>query len=264
MITHEQANEMLAVFALDAVDEAEHGQIEEHLAQCAQCRAELDALRDVAAALGNSVEPLPDGLWSSIADALPPRADEEPPPMPALVPHGADDDGAKERLRAAGPTPGRSSRRRLVSVASLGVAAAALAAVLGVNLVHAEDQVAHLQGAIEETAHTQVMAALETPGHKIVDLRDGKHRRVAQFVVLPSGQGYLVSSELPVLSSDETYQLWGVVDGQTISLGVLGRSPNMAAFTVAGSPSASRLGITVEPAGGSVLPSEAMLAAGTD
>jgi anti-sigma-K factor RskA len=86
---------------------------------------------------------------------------------------------------------------------------------------------------------------------------------VAEFVVLQSGQGYLVDSHLATLSSKETYQLWGVVDGQTISLGLLGQSPHLVTFTLAGSAKASRLGVTVEPAGGSVLPSGSMLASGT-
>ena len=148
-------------------------------------------------------------------------------------------------------------------MASLAVAAAAVAAVLGVNLVDANNQVAQLQGAIGETAHTAVVAALETQGHKVVNLKSTSGKQLAEFVVLPSGQGYLVDSRLPELSSKETYQLWGVVNGQTISIGVLGRSPHLVTFTLAGSPEESRLGITAEPAGGSILPSQAMLASGT-
>ena len=157
----------------------------------------------------------------------------------------------------------RVTRRRLISVASLGAACAAAAVVLGVNLVDANNQVAHLQGAIGETAHTAVLAALETPGHKVVNLKTANGQQAAEFVVLPSGQGYLVDSRLPDLSSKETYQLWGVVNGQTISLGLLGRSPHLVTFTLAGSPEESRLGITAEPAGGSIVPSGAMLASGT-
>ena len=82
-------------------------------------------------------------------------------------------------------------------------------------------------------------------------------------MVTPSGQGYLVKSNLPTLSSAQTYQLWGVINGKAISLGLLGRTPNRAAFTLAGSPTPSKLGITVEPAGGSVVPTGSMLAAGT-
>ena len=51
-----------------------------------RCRAELDGLREVAAAIGNTVEPLPEGLWSNIASRLPERPDDdESPPMPRLV-----------------------------------------------------------------------------------------------------------------------------------------------------------------------------------
>jgi anti-sigma-K factor RskA len=260
MMSHDEAAELLAVFALDAVDSHEYDEIEAHLAECPRCRAELDAHREVAAALGNSVEPLPEGLWSSIA-RLVIETDEAAPPMPILVPRHDDEVVASFRSpRAAGPM---ASRGRLFWVASLVAAAAAAAAiVLGVNLVDADNHVAHLQGAIGETAHTAVLAALETPGHKVVNLKNTSGHQVAAFVVLQSGQGYLVDSRLPALSSKETYQLWAVVDGQTISLGLLGSSPHLVTFTLAGTPKASQLGITAEPADGSVLPSEAMLASG--
>ncbi len=262
MMSHDEASDLLAVFALDAVDSDEHEEIEAHLAECPRCRAELDAHRDVAAALGNSVESLPEGLWSSIASRLVIGTNEDAPPMPTLLRTRTGDEvvGSFRTPRTARP---KASRGRLLSVASLAVAAAATAVVLGVNLVDASNQVAHLQGAIGETAHTEVLAALETPGHKVVNLKNASGHRLVEFVVLPSGQGYLVDSHLPALSSKETYQLWGVVDGQTISLGLLGRSPQLVAFTLAGSPKESRLGITVEPAGGSLVPSGAMLASGT-
>jgi hypothetical protein len=262
MMSHELAYDLLPAFSLDAMDSDEAEQIETHLAQCPRCRAELDAHRDVAAALGNSVESLPEGLWSSIASRLVIGTDEEAPPMPSLLRTGTGDEvvGSFRTPRTARPSP---SRGRLLSVASLALATAAAAVVLGVNLVDANNQVAHLQGAIGETAHTAVLAALETPGHKVVDLKSTSGRRLVEFVVLPSGQGYLVDSHLPALSSIETYQLWGVVDGQTISLGLLGRSPGLVTFTLAGSAKESRLGITAEPAGGSVVPSGAMLASGT-
>jgi anti-sigma-K factor RskA len=143
------------------------------------------------------------------------------------------------------------------------VAAAAIAAVLGVNLVHANNQISSLNHAIPASA----VAALKVPGHKVVDVESAHHVELAQFVVVPSGQGYgqgyLVKSNLPTLSSTKTYQLWGVIDGQAISLGLLGRDPHGAAFTLGGSSHPAELGITVEPAGGSVVPTGSMLAAGT-
>ena len=91
-----------------------------------------------------------------------------------------------------------------------------------------------------------VVAALETPGHKVVNMEGANHVRVAQFVIA-DGRGYLVTSTLPALSADHTYQLWAVINGQTISLGLMGQRPNQTTFTLAGSPSVSRLAITVEP-----------------
>jgi hypothetical protein len=262
MINHELAHELLSAFSLDAVDRDEYEQIEAHLTECPRCRAELDAHREVAAALGNSVEPLPEGLWSNISTRLMVGPDEEPPPMPSLLRQETGSEVTVGSFRAPRRSRLRVSRGRLIAAASLAAACAATAVVLGVNLVDANNQVAHLQGALGETAHTAVLAALETPGHKVVNLKTASGRQAAEFVVLPSGQGYLVDSRLPEVSSKETYQLWGVVDGQTISLGLLGRSPDLVTFTLAGSPKESRLGITAEPAGGSVVPGGAMLASG--
>ena len=73
MMSHDEASELLGAYGLDAVDGEERTQLEEHLETCPRCRAELDSLREVAAAIGNSVQPLPDGLWSNIAARLPER-----------------------------------------------------------------------------------------------------------------------------------------------------------------------------------------------
>jgi anti-sigma-K factor RskA len=215
----------------------------------------------VAAALGNSVEPLPEGLWDSISSRLPDRHDQDRPPMPVLV--RDDSVGAEATLDVRRPAVFRSARVRLAAVASVAVAAAAVVTVLGLSLANADTQVAHLQGALDESAHTAVVAAEETQGHKVVHLEGANNVQLATFVTIPSGQGYLVKSRLPKLPSNETYQLWGVVRGQPISLGLLGRSPHMVTYTLAGSVQPSKLGITVEPAGGSAVPTQSMLASGT-
>jgi anti-sigma-K factor RskA len=269
MMTHDEASELLAVLALDAVEGDEYERIEAHLAECPRCRAELDAHREVAAALGNSVESLPDGLWDSIARRLPARHDDVPPPMPQLLSEGITAGGSEtSRFRTPRATPTssgsrsarhlRSPRGRLLTIASAAVAAAAVFAVLGLNLAHDNNQITQLQG-----THSAVAAALDTPGHKVVNLEDAGHRRLAEFVVVPDGRGYLVKSTLPTLSPTETYQLWTVNGKHSISLGLLGRSPHQATFTSAGARSPTTLAITVEPAGGSVYPSGPMLATGT-
>ena len=208
--------------------------------------------------MGNSVEPLPEGLWSQIASRLPERQEgDEPPPMPQLARQGASP------FRP--PADGRTPRRRATVgvIGALAVAAAAVAVILGIGLVHANDKVANLQSAQRTPGSSTVTAALSTPGHRIVTLDADSGAQLARVVVVPSGQGYLVSSKLPSLSHGQTYQLWAIEGNQPISLGLLGTSPRQAAFTMAGSTRPSHLSITAEPAGGSVFPTGSIIATGT-
>ncbi len=247
-MSHEEASELLPSFALNAVKPDEFALIQEHVVFCPHCQAEMDAYHEVTAALGNSVTPLPVDLWESIARDL-----------------VVGDERRAESLCEAAPlrlVRGASSARiRFVMATSAAMGAAAVITVLGIGLANANNQVAHLQGAVRVTARTQMTAALQAADHKVVDLTSADHQRLAQFVLLPSGRGYLVQSQLPALPLGETYQLWGVTDGKTVSLGILGRRPRLATFTSAGS-APSYLGVTVEAAGGAVQPSGIMLASG--
>jgi anti-sigma factor RsiW len=254
-MSHDEASDLLGAYALDAVDTDESVELEEHLAGCPRCRAELDSMREVAGALGNSVEPLPDGLWSSIANRLPERERDEPPPMPSF--------GSEAGTPFRTPTDTRRRRRRgaVTTAVALAVAAAAVAVVLGISLVRADNTVSDLRAAARPPG--AVAAALRAPGHHVVALRDSSHAQLAEFVVIPNGQGYLVSSSLPRLGSSRTYQLWGIVGERTISLGLLGSSPQQASFTMAGVVRPSVLAVTAEPAGGSLAPSSSIVASGT-
>jgi anti-sigma-K factor RskA len=257
MMTHDEASDLVGAYALDAVDGVERTALEEHLEICPRCRAELDSQREVAAAMGNSVEPLPEGLWSHIAVRLPERdEDQEPPPMPRLESAG--------RAPSRAPVDGRRRQTRtlVTTVGAIAVAAAAVAVVLGIGLVRADHTVSNMHAAQAGLSST-VTAALHAPGHRLITLDSGSQAALAQVVVVPSGQAYLVSSRLPSLGDGRTYQLWAVEGTQSISLGLLGASPRRAAFTMAGSTRPSHLAITAEPSGGSVVPTAPIIASGT-
>jgi anti-sigma factor RsiW len=266
-MSHDEASELLGAYALDAVDGDEHTELEAHLESCPRCRAELDSLREAAAALGNSVEPLPEGLWSRIASQLPEReADEEPPPMPSLaVAETATAGGEPSQPSSPFRAPSGGHRRRPRSVVTLvatAVAAAAVAAVLGIGLVRADNRASDLQAQVSHQPST-VSGALQAPGRRLVYLSSSSHQVLAEFVVVPDGRGYLVTSSLPSLGPAQTYQLWGITRGVAISLGLLGSSPHQSVFTMAGTKRPSRLSITAEPAGGAVVPTTAVVATGT-
>ena len=259
-MSHDEASELLGAYALDAVDGDEARELEAHLETCPRCRAELDSLREVAAAMGNSVEPLPEGLWSQIASQLPERQDdEEPPPMPAArrprrpltVPgsrrrpqsppahHG-------HRWSAPSPWPPRPSPSCWAS-GSCGPTTRS-----------------RTSSRPRRGPRPTVTAALHTPGHRLVSLEASSHTPLAQVVVVPSGQGYLVSSNLPRPGQRPDLPALGHRRASRRSRSACsGDSPRSAAFTMAGSTRPSRLSITAEPAGGAVAPTGPIVATGT-
>ena len=265
MISHDDAADLLGAYALDAVDGTELTELEGHLPTCPRCRAELDGLRETAGALGHSVEPPPEELWSRIAGELGDHADDdgEPPPMPELT----SDRSERSPFRA--PSSGRTRRTRSnrLLLGAVAVAASAVAVVLGIGLVRSQHDVTTLQQSLahERTAARQTPAqiALHTPGHRVVTLDSSTHVELARFVLLPGGRGYLVSSSLPALPGGETYQLWGIAGTTPISLGLLGPAPHGSTFTVAGAPLTAELALTAEPSGGTVAPTGAIVASGT-
>jgi hypothetical protein len=151
-------------------------------------------------------------------------------------------------------------RRRIVlpAVAALAAAAAAAAAVLGVNAAHLNHRVHVLSNAVSAGGLQQAAAAaVLSPQHRTVQLVSPSNHPTAQVVILPDGNAYLVSSDLPALDSLRTYQLWGLANGKIVSLGLLGSNPQLAAFRV--DAGVSRLMVTAEPRGGVPQPTTPVL-----
>ena len=256
MMTHEEAQELLGAHALNAVDGEERTALEHHVQECVRCASELDALREVAGAMGNVGEPASPELWQRISTHLYDDVDEaRVPPIRALdSPHAA--------LSPFAPRRDVASRRARYGVAVMAVAAAVLVGVLSVNLVRAENHVSQLTNALNLAGHSVVDAALETPGHVNVTLNDAHSVGVAKFVLV-NGHGYLVSSQMSALSAGQTYQLWGIINGRPISIGLMGASPRTVYFSVEGSKRPTELAVTIEPAGGSVAPTSPIVASGS-
>lgn len=228
--THAELEELLGAYALDAVEPHEAEAVERHLPGCPRCRAEVAGHREAAAALAHAGSPAPEGLWPRIAGAL-----EEPPPRLDLG------------LLAAG------RRRRglpLRLAGALAAAAAAVIGVLGVQVARQDDRIDGLAAAlrsdgIEEAAR----GALLDAGSRRVTLRSGDGRLFADAVVQADGQAFLVRHNLPPLPDRLTYQVWALVGGRMVSVGVAGRDPAVSAFRV-DPERASVLAVTAEAAGG--------------
>jgi hypothetical protein len=229
-----EIEELIGAYALDAVDGEERAAVEQHLAVCVRCRAELAEHREVAAMLAYEGEPAPTDVWDRIVVSL-----EEPPPAMRLRLEAPDDVVTLDDRR-------RARRQRGFYVAVAGVAAA-LALILGVVVVRQND---------DEVSPVALPALVDearaTPGSTTATLRSasGQGGPEAVAIVTPDGRGYLEAGDLPPLPADRTYQLWGVVDDQAISLGVLGTNPDIAAFHVDDANRVAAYAITDEVAGG--------------
>ena len=240
MMEHAEIEELLAAYALDAVDPNEAMLIEAHLVECPRCQAELASHRDVASLLGNSATPAPHGVWDQIAA----RLDENDLPAPAA-------------LIARLPRQRRRTRAFQLAIAA---AAAAAIAVLAVQVADLNSQEAKLQSPREAQALAPAVAAALAGPHETITLTSAK-RFSGTIVVTSEGNAYWLSSNLPELPNSETYQLWGLVRDKSVSLGLLGSNVGRySAFRV--QRSTTEVMVTVEPEGGTPAPTSAVVLAG--
>lgn len=238
-LSHDEIREVLAAFALDAVDGDEAETIELHLRDCPRCRAEVVEHREAAGALATGHEPASMATWNTIVDEL-----ESAPPM---------------RLAAVAPLAA-SRWRRPLRVGVVVIAAASLV-VLGVGVVQQEPRLDAMQAALEDrTVLAAALGAHGNPDARQAELRSANGAVLARAVLVPDGTGYLSSDGLPRTAADRTYQLWAIVGTERISAGVLGPSPSVVPFRFAGD--VVGLAITEEVAGGVVASENQPVASG--
>ncbi len=225
-------DELLGAYALDAVDGDERYAIEEYLSMSPRARQEVADHREVATMLAWTSMDAPEGLWDRIASEL----DEAAPPPRGELASVLSMGDHRDRRR---PAP-RAWWTTMVAAAVAGVMVGGL--VVGSLVGGRSDDAPSLAAAVElaradrDSVVTQLSRADGTIG--------------AEVIIDQDGHGYLLGTQLPGLPDDQTYQLWGVIGEQVISLGVLGRNPEIELFSA--SVPVSQLVVTIESAGGVV------------
>jgi hypothetical protein len=252
-MTHDEIAELLGAYALDAVEPDEAAVIEAHLVECPRCTAELAQHREVAALLANAGSDASVELWDKIAARLDPPG--EPPPA-ATVLDAALADALPRRISE------RRRRARWSATGALAAIAAAVIALLALQVGHLDDRVNQLD---QPGLSQAVQAALQDPRARTVALVGSAPSGAvaARLVILPSGSGYVINDTLRPLSSDETYQLWGLDGSRTISLGLLGSRPTEVAFAQGNGTRFPTYAVTAEQAGGTVTPTRSPVAEST-
>lgn len=232
-MTHQQIQELLGAYSLDAVDPAERVEVARHLPECPQCRREVDSFRHVASHLAGVDEMPPASVWERLQSTV---------DQTTVV-------DLASRSRVSWWKPLISVAAVAAVVLGFGVQTSRLTEVRG-RLAQAEARNADLEASIAAGQWDAVARlAATSPGAQTVSL-DGSLGQ-GTIVILPDGTGFLIENDLDPLDPGRTYQLWAVQDGTVISAGVLGSSPGVVTFHV--DPALLEgLVITAERAGGVV------------
>lgn len=252
-LRHTEIEDLLGVFALDALDADERDAVGQHLPTCARCRAEVEEHREVAALLAHSGAAAPEGLWDRIASSL----EDQPPdldllPSPFLPRAGPD--------QAVAPVPVRQSWQTRVAGTVI-AAAAVVIVVLGVQMAQQDERLDEMAEVLALDALERAYQAAEgTLGSKVVDMKSFDGSIDTEAVVTADGRGYLRATGLPELGDGRTYQLWGDTGAQRVSLGLLGADPEVVSFET--SVQYIGLAITEEAEPGVIVSDQPILAYG--
>jgi anti-sigma-K factor RskA len=245
------------LYVVDALSEHERDSFERHLQHCALCDAEVRGLRETAARLGlaKSLDPPPRLRTRVLAAAY--RTRQLPPPA------GERASLERRRVRVTRLLTGSPRRRRhrarpRVPRLAAAFAAAALVVVAALGITQAE--IRHQPGGTG-TAGAVISRVVTAPDARTETMRTSAGGSVT-VIVSAAQQAAVVSVRgMRSLPSAETYQLWVIGPESARSAGLLsgtGRAgPVLAPEVVPG----DRIGITVEPAGGTSSPTTAPVVA---
>jgi anti-sigma-K factor RskA len=248
----EPLHSLTGAYALDALDSTGRDRFERHLRGCASCQGEVRGFAVVAAALAEATTVVPPtGLRDrvldtiSVAQHLPPEALDVPKALDAPA-RRAGHGGRKTRPAA------RSQSLPRLALAT-GAAGLAAAAVLGGVTVSARN------GQSAAQAQAQAIAAILTaPDARLVSAPTSAGGSIVVVASVRQGKMVFTSSGLRPLPSSRVYQLW-FMGRTTRSAGLVPAATNgkIAPVLASGLAAGDKIGVTVEPAGGSSEPTTA-------
>ena len=249
MTPSDELQNAAGAYALNAMSETERAEFEKLMAGSEQLRAEVTELMDTAVELGASVAPVapPASLRASVLDAV-----AKTPQLPPLVEERRE---ATRLETAPAETPAELKARTRWStpLARLGAVAAAVALIVGLGFTVR----AGVQAQSDMATATQINEIQASADYQrsVVDIDGGGTATIVWSVALE--RSALIVDGLKGLPAGSTYELWyidsdGATPAGTFDVGDDGKR----SIVLAGDMDAGdTIGVTVEPAGGSKIPS---------
>lgn len=268
---HQEYQELLASHSLDALDASEARALEEHLAGCSACNAELAELRDAAGLLAHAAPPAEPGAQVRdriMASISAPRESNRPAaPTPARVVSMPPRSGSNIWMLGLRLAAGLAFVALLVSVF-----------VLWRRDVKMRQEIAQLSRQMNTQQHEltrdrdvlgrqrDALALLNSPNAKKMELagtQTAQNARGAFVYDQKTGKAILMADGLPATPADKAYELWFIPKGHAAMAGRIftvdasGHAmlpETMPAEAMAGAVVA----ITLEPKKGSAVPTGAI------
>jgi anti-sigma-K factor RskA/putative zinc finger protein len=238
-IRREVPHTLAGAYALDALTEPDRVRFERHLAGCEACRQEAGSLREAAGRLAAvpAVPPPPHVREQVLAEAARTR---QQPPLTADVPAGS----GRRAIRWRAP-------RMAVAIAG---GCILVALVLGGLFIHTQRSLS-----VEQAHNRAIATILNAPDATIMS---AKAVRSGSATVVMSHRDHalvLTTAMLPALPAGQRYQVWLMGPHRTRPAGMLpvphrGMTAPVVVSRVA---PGDMVGLTVEPASGSTVPSSA-------
>lgn len=235
---------LTGAYAANALPVEERVDFERHLRMCEACGSEVRELQATTAMLGlAAATPPPPGLRARVMAEIGQVRQLGPDLLP----------GARDSNPESGPAPIRLVRwtRRAVAV---GIAALVLA-VAGLGVVTFRQQEELRQQDATVASAFALSELLTAPDVKVNSVTSGN--TVGTVVASRQrDQAVFLSSGLPAVPADKTYQLWVIDASGPTSAGLLalGDRGETAPVLAADTGNARSLAVTLEPAGGSPKP----------
>jgi anti-sigma-K factor RskA len=242
---------LAGAYALDALTGADRARFERHLARCPQCAQETRGLREATARLAAAATEQPPAGLTERALAAAARTRQLPPltrdsrlswRRAAARRHG-------RTTAARGRTPGRAWMPRLAL--ALGGAAVTLAGILGLTARDAQHQ---LQ---QDQQHARIIAAVLTARDATMISAHVRTGGTATIVMSAREHALVFAAAgLRPLPPSRCYELWLMGPGGDQPAGMLPEPQHGMTGPVlaSGLKPGERLGLTIEPAGGTPHP----------
>jgi anti-sigma-K factor RskA len=239
-VKHHELHLLTGGYALDALTEADQAEFEKHLARCPSCAEEVRGLRETAARLGMATAVTPPPEMRARVLAAAPHTRQLPP-------------NTRNPLARAGDRTGW--RRISLSRAGLTTGILTLAAAVVFLLVLQFSTSSQLSQTRQ--SYGAIAAVLAAPDARLESMPATAGGTVTAVTSLRQQESVVTAADLPPLPGTRVYQLWVMTaSGAARSAGLLtitqsgSTTPTLADGVLPG----DRLGITVEPAGGTPQP----------